>query len=480
MISFRILALVWALGGPLAQATVVNDVTQLNPIHVDKVVAPKSAEEISQLVKGHNGPLCIGGGRFSMGGQTATEGCLFLDMRELNRIVEISESERWLRVEAGATWRQIQEAVDPKNLSVKIMQSYSNFTVGGSLSVNVHGRYVGFGPLIGSVRSLKLVLADGSIVEATPSVRSELFYGAIGGYGGLGVIVEAVLELAENKPVVRKSKVMPVAKYRDFFFEEIRDAKTAVFHNGDLYVPNLDTVRATTFFATERPVTSSARLNPIAAPSWARRFALFWITEIPGGKWMRQHLLDPLLFRGEPVVWRNFEASLDVSELEPGSRAKTTYVLEEYFVPVKKFDDFVPKMAAIFKKHDANVMNVSIRHASQDPGSVLAWAREEVFAFVVYYKQGTDVAAREKVGEWTRELTDAVLDVGGTYYLPYQPHATPEQFQRAYPKAKEYFALKSKLDPHYRFRNKLWDKYYAPTRATVSIDEDTVKKKLKN
>src|SRR5262249_43570073 len=60
----------------------------------------------------------------------------------------------------------------------------------------------------------------------------------------------------------------------------------------------------------------------------------------------------------------------------------------------------------------------------------------------------------------------AVLSVGGTYYLPYQPHATAEQFHRAYPRANEYFELKRRVDPHYRFRNMLWDKYYAPILRT--------------
>jgi SAM-dependent methyltransferase len=67
------------------------------------------------------------------------------------------------------------------------------------------------------------------------------------------------------------------------------------------------------------------------------------------------------------------------------------------------------------------------------------------------------------VGIWTRELIDAVVASGGTYYLPYQLHATPRQFHRAYPKAEELFALKRKLDPGYRLRNALWDKYFAPT-----------------
>ena len=64
---------------------------------------------------------------------------------------------------------------------------------------------------------------------------------------------------------------------------------------------------------------------------------------------------------------------------------------------------------------------------------------------------------------WTRELIDAAISVGGCYYLPYQPHATREQFHAAYPRAHELFALKRRLDPEFRFRNVLWDTYYAPT-----------------
>jgi hypothetical protein len=38
--------------------------------------------------------------------------------------------------------------------------------------------------------------------------------------------------------------------------------------------------------------------------------------------------------------------------------------------------------------------------------------------------------AQEAVGSWSRELIDAVLNVGGSYYLPYQLHATEEQYVR--------------------------------------------------
>jgi SAM-dependent methyltransferase len=101
-----------------------------------------------------------------------------------------------------------------------------------------------------------------------------------------------------------------------------------------------------------------------------------------------------------------------------------------------------------------------------DPGSLMAWALQETFAFVVYYKQRTRQNAKERVAVWTRELIDAALGVGGSYYLPYQAHATDDQFHRAYPKARELFALKQKYDPDFRLRNVLWDKYYAPPRQS--------------
>lgn len=97
-----------------------------------------------------------------MGGQTSSPGSLHLDMRTLNRVLAFSPEAKVVRVQAGIRWRDIQAFVDPHGLSVKIMQTYANFTVGGSLGVNCHGRYVGLGPLVLSVRAIKVVLHDGS------------------------------------------------------------------------------------------------------------------------------------------------------------------------------------------------------------------------------------------------------------------------------------------------------------------------------
>ncbi len=442
---------------------VINDVTGLNPIPVWGVSKPASVAEVQAALAQTSMPVSVGGGHFSMGGQTASPGSLHLDMRSMNRVLHFSPESRTIRVQAGIRWCDLQKFVDPHGLAVKIMQTYANFTVGGSLSVNVHGRYIGLGPLVLSVRGFRMVLISGEVIEASPAENPELFYGAIGGFGALGVIVEAELELADNTRLERRSVTMPLSEYSRFFRNNVRNSPQALFHNADIYSPQFIRVRATTWSGTTLPATTSTRLQWQRRKHLLEKYFLWAITETPFGKWRREHLVDPLLFAKRTVHWRNYEAGYDVAELEPLSRKATTYVLQEYFVPVERLESCVAAVADVLQRHRVNVINISIRHAQRDPGTILAWARGETFALVLYYKQRTRDNARDRVGVWTRELIDAVIEHGGTYYLPYQLHATPEQFHRAYPRAQELFALKKRLDPDYRLRNALWDKYYAPT-----------------
>ncbi len=446
---------------------VVNDITELNPIPMAKVVTPRSVDEIVSAIRSSRGPIAIGGGRFSMGGQTAIDNGLQLDMRDYDQVVAFSAEDREITVQSGISWRELQEYIDPHDLSVKIMQTYANFSVGGSVSVNVHGRYIGHGPIISSVRAIELVLADGSVVRATPEENAHLYNAAIGGYGGIGVISEVTLELAVNEKVGRQTQMMPISEYREYFVKNIRDNDTVVFHNADIYPPKYEVVRDVSWYVTDEPLTIEDRL--IAADD--DYFMLPKLLKLTNsgrfGKWLRSSVIEPYYYRSDRVAWRNWEASYDVRELGEGNRSKLTWVLQEYFIPVENFDAFVPKMRAIFDEYDVDVVNVSIRHALPDPDSYLSWARNEVFAFVVYYSQGTTDEDKARVGVWTRKMTDAILAENGAYYLPYQPHATGAQFRAAYPNADKYFAVKREVDPDYRFQNKLWQKYYPTGKSEI-------------
>jgi FAD/FMN-containing dehydrogenase/ribosomal protein S18 acetylase RimI-like enzyme/SAM-dependent methyltransferase len=445
--------------GHANSTTLVNDVSRLYPVLVDEVYAPGTVAQLQEMLRTTSKPVSIGGGRFSMGGQSAHPGTLHIDMRGLNRIIDVNAEERLIRVQAGARWKDIQKVISDYGLSIKIMQTYSNFTVGGSISVNCHGRYVGLGPMILSVRSVSLVLQDGELIQASSGHNADIFHATVGGYGALGVIVEAELELAENTRIERLSRKMDIGEYPYFFAHTVRNNECAVFHNADMVPPDFRKVRAVTWQTTSKPVN---RKVPRAGRRLylAEKYMLWSITETPAGHWWRENVYEPLLYLRSKITLRNDEADYDVAELEPLSRDRKTYVLQEYFVPVDRLARFTEPMTRILNRHGVMVVNISIRHSHADPGSFLAWAREEVFALVLYYKQGTSRGDGERVAVWTRELIDAVLACDGTYYLPYQPHARHDQFHRSYPRARELFKLKDKLDPEYRFRNCLWEKYY--------------------
>ena len=243
------------------QNTFVNEVTELHPVKVAAIVTPHSLQDIVDAVKKYD-HISIGGGRNSMGGQTASERAVHLDMREFNKILDFSPKIKEITVQAGIRWRDIQDHNDVSNLSVKIMQTYSNFTVGGSLSVNVHGRYIGLGPIILSVKKFKIVLADGNIVEASPETNADIFYSAIGGMGGIGVICEVTLALADNVNVERSRELVLTENYWDFFSKNIRSNDKVIFHNGDIYPPNFDAVSAVSWSKTDKAQTTSGRLIP--------------------------------------------------------------------------------------------------------------------------------------------------------------------------------------------------------------------------
>ena len=249
--------------------------------------------------------------------------------------------------------------------------------------------------------------------------------------------------------------------YVSFFKEKVLADERAVLHNADLLPPMFDFPVSVTWRHTPNstPLTETNRLVPRDESYVLERSAIWAITELPGGQALRKKIILPMRL-GEPAVkWLNCEASLDVAELEPWTRAASTYVLQEYFIPERYAVDFVREMAMVLQKHHVAILNISVRHAPADTISLLPWAREDVFCFVLYYKQRTWASAQDVVGDWTRKLIDLAIQRGGRYYLPYQLHATKRQFESAYPESAQLRQLKRRMDPMGKFSNELWRKY---------------------
>ncbi len=134
-------------------------------------------------------------------------------------------------------------------------------------------------------------------------------------------------------------------------------------------------------------------------------------------------------------------------------------ILHEYFVPVGAFDDFLAACREVIPDAFVEFLNVTLRYVDTDPVSVLAHSPGPRIAAVMSFTQEKSARGEADHVRMTRRLIDRVLEIGGTYYLPYRPHATAEQFARAYPRAAEFAASKRAIDPVLILRNNLWDSY---------------------
>jgi FAD/FMN-containing dehydrogenase len=146
-------------------------------------------------------------------------------------------------------------------------------------------------------------------------------------------------------------------------------------------------------------------------------------------------------------------------EVYQNRSAETTDILHEYFVPRPAFAAFLANVREIVPRHAGNLLNVTVRSIEIDEDTLLRYADQPMLALVMLFQQPRNKDADNKMAAMTRDLIDAAINIKGRYYLPYRLHATVEQFQRAYPQAETFFALKRKYDPQELFQNQFYLRY---------------------
>lgn len=180
------------------------------------VVAPGSTDELSRIVAAATGDgravVPRGGGMSYTGGYLPTEaGAVMLDLRRMDRVLKIDADDMIVTVETGCTWAALYAALKERGLRTPFWGPLSGLvsTIGGGLSQNNAFFGAGhYGPMTDSVTALKVVLADGTVLDtgsaATRNGRPFFRqYGPdlaglfLGDCGAFGVKAEATFRLIE-------------------------------------------------------------------------------------------------------------------------------------------------------------------------------------------------------------------------------------------------------------------------------------------
>lgn len=447
---------------PAGGEGVLNDASLLSetPVFRHTVMTGKGDALISAMraemaqAKDAGRAFNVGAARHSMGGQAIPRGghAVTFDAP----MIEIDSQALTYRVQAGTRWHQVIAALEPAGLSPKVMQSNADFGVAATFSVNAHGWPTAFGPMGSTVREVDLLLADGSLITASRATYPEVFAAAMGGYGLIGQIVSLVVEAERNMALTPTFQTLPAKEFAGAFEKVVATVPMAY---GRLSVDRagfFDQAMLVSYAPVDEeipPVTGSGFLSKAARPifraqvgnEWVKR-RRWWIETGPNtalaGTASRSGLM------AEPVV------TLD--DRDP----TRTDILHEYFVPPSAFRGFLEVCRQIIPQSYQELLNVTLRWIEADPTAILSFAPNGPrIAAVMLFSQEMSLRAESDMARMTESLIEAVIGLGGTYYLPYRPHARVEQFAAGYAGAADFAAFKRRIDPGLLFRNAFWDGY---------------------
>ena len=450
--------------------TILNDASQLSPTPVARHLTLSQAPETkllaalrSELVdaKSAGRAFSASAARHSMGGQSLPRDGTVVTLDQTS--LEPDTAAGTYRVAAGVRWSRVIAELDKIGYSPKVMQSNNDFGVASTFAVNAHGwpvPHTGFGS---TVRSLRLMRADGEVISCSRDENADQFSLAMGGYGLNGVILDLDVEMVKNQRLVPTFETISGREFGSKFAEALIADPSISMAYGRLDV-TIDGFFNEALMITYRPVEDQAALPPASGSGFMSKVSRDIFRAQLGSdrakrlRWFVETSVGPRV--GGGAVTRNSLINEPVVTLDDGDPTRTD-ILHEYFVSPDRFNGFIAACQDVIPSSYQELLNITLRYVATDTDSVLAYATEPRIAAVMLFSQEMSVRGEADMARMTEALIERTLAIGGTYYLPYRLHARDDQFQRGYPRAREFAARKRLADPGLVFRNALWDRYMA-------------------
>lgn len=126
-----------------------------------------------------------------------------IDTSGFSNVLSIDKTRRTAIVEPNISMEQLVDATLPLGLVPLVAMEFPVITVGGGFSGS-SGESSSFrhGFFENTINRIEIVLGDGKIVPASPTENADLYYGASGSFGTLGVVTELEIQLMDAKPFV--------------------------------------------------------------------------------------------------------------------------------------------------------------------------------------------------------------------------------------------------------------------------------------
>jgi FAD/FMN-containing dehydrogenase len=274
------------------------------------------------------------------------------------------------------------------------------------------------------------------------------------------------LALTENCIFEQSSQVMPFHELKRHFVREIQTDPDAQFFIARPSIAPHNFLKDTIVTVWKKSETQRGGIFALGKEQHvardrflfglSRRFSwgksLRWRAE----KWLAKHPAQ------EGIVSRNncMRPPVSAVRMFDYHSTKDADVIQEFFVPIQRFNAFFEAMRNMLKESKANLIGLTIRFVKQDTESVLSYAPEaDALAAVLYINEPSSQSGRAYAHALIQRLTRLALEYDGTFYLTYARDVELSDLKKAYPRLEEFFRAKQRFDPENLFTSRFYELY---------------------
>jgi FAD-linked oxidoreductase len=407
---------------------------------------PSSEDELVQAVK----DAVAGGQRLKVVGAghsftpiACTDGVM-VDLQDYGRVLVHDPATNVVTVEAGIPLHRLCDELDARGLALENMGDIDQQTIAGATQTATHGTGLRFGNLSSQIRALRLVTAEGEVLDCSPEANADVFSAARVGLGALGMVSTITLQCV---PAFRLHAVEQPMRMNDVLAN--LDELVAEHDHFEFYwVPHTRWALTKSNRRTDEPAQPRPRLqrwrDEILLPNWVFGAACRVGRRVPS--------LVPRLVRMIP------SASGAVEYTERSDRVFTTprmvrFWEMEYAIPRPAVPEALDRVRALVDQLGIQLsFPVEVRVAAQDDIPLSTAHGRETGYIAVHVYRGTPYDA------YFTGVERIMDDYEGRPHWGKLHYQTCETLTPRYPQWNEFQAVRARLDPTGRFANPYLDR----------------------
>ena len=417
------------------------------PVAESFVVTPGNKADFINIPAGHK-RIARGLGR-SYGDQAINANNYVALCSKLNHFIAWDETTGILECEAGISLEEIISVFAPKGWLPMICPGTKFVTVGGAIANDIHGKaHHVDGSFVNCVLSFKILLANGTTVEASRSEQEDLFWANFGGLGLLGIIISAKLKLRRVESTYFKQKSV-VIKNLDHMLEALEEYD----HDYNYSVAWIDALaKGNKLGSGVLTLGNAAKLNelpeklqadPLKIHSKGKLSVPFFLPSFTLNSFTVRILNRVIAFvQNSPkefVHYEKFFFPLDAINNWNRGYGKRGFIQYQFVIPEENGKKNLAEILEMIAGSGCTpFLNVFKRMG--DGQGILSFPFKG-------YTLAIDFPVTTALKTFTPKLDAKVLAAGGRLYLGKDALLEEKMFKDMYPQHTEWLAIKQKYDP---------------------------------